>query len=1348
MALGLQKLSAGSGYEYLTRQVAALDATSRGRTPLADYYTTRGEASGEWFGSGLADLGLQPGDPVTAEQMKLLFGAGLHPVTGARLGQRYALYANASTPFEVELGRRLASWLDDHELAPTASVPAAIRDATRTHLATEWFESEFGRRPSGPRELHGYIARSTSKPRVAVAGFDLTFSPAKSISALWALADRPLSAEIRAAHDAAVADALAFVEKRVLFTRRGHDGVRQVDVRGLIAATFVHRDSRAGDPDLHTHVAVANKVQALDGAWLAIDGRVLYAAKVGASETYTTSLQARLTALGLTFVPTGRDGRRPVYEIVGMDARLLARWSSRRGAIERRMTGLVAAFEADHERPPTASERLALAQRATLETRPDKHGTRSEAEQRRTWRSEADALLGRRSVDRMLREVVQQAPASIVVGTPSSLGMGGRSQSDVLPARPRGRSPAHGLEAQPSGSLPDADWVEAVASVVITTIESQQATWQEWHVRAEALRQVRAAAVPLAGVDMAVDAIVERALAPDRSVRIAATRVLPTEPAALRRRDGSSMYEVAGSGRFTSTRILDAERRLIASAGQRGGRAVDGNSVAVALLQSLANGVALNAGQRALVQELATSGRRLQLAIAPAGTGKTTAMRALAAAWTNAGGDVLGLAPSASAAEQLGRQLDARSGVGAGTADTLAKLAWAVEHGESLAERVGPGTLVVVDEAGMADTLTLDRVVGFCLARGASVRLVGDDRQLSAVGAGGVLRDIAAAHGTVRLDEAVRFASRAEAEASLALRSGDAGALGFYLDRGRVHVADAATASGQVLNAWLADVRAGRDALMLAPTRVAVAELNAAAQRALLGVGSGRRSPLADGNLAGVGDLVLTRQNDRSLVVGEAAWVRNGERWRVEGVRRDGGLEVRSARTGARLTLPAAYVAASVELGYATTIHGAQGVTADVCHGLVTGAETRQQLYTLLSRGRLENHVWVECGQPDAHVAPIARDLVDAPSATDVLERIVATDDAAPSASSLMAAADDPAVLLGSAVACYVDAVGVASESVLDASDRARVEFAGRLFALSDADAWPALRTCLARAAADGRDPVQEVLDAVAYGSLDGSRDRAAVVERRLEVADANRGGRGPLEWLPGVPTRVAETPEWRDYLEKRSVLVGELAAEVRARVFRGAAGRSHACRGESHAVDSLAWAAELDLPRSVVADVQVWRAAHRVPDADLRPTGPARRRAPEARVQHRLDAQIEAADATGNEWSKRVAGECPELAGDPGLPKLGRRLASLAAEGVNAEYVLAVALKRPLPDDHAADAVRYRIAEHEAASRTEERLSSGPADYLGAGETIPSTEHAPHPMPPSALRVPGRLGPPTGPGR
>jgi AAA domain len=307
-----------------------------------------------------------------------------------------------------------------------------------------------------------------------------------------------------------------------------------------------------------------------------------------------------------------------------------------------------------------------------------------------------------------------------------------------------------------------------------------------WHVRAEAQRQLRTIELPAdraaALGDLLVDEVLDR-----RCVALTAPADNVEEPELLRRVDGSSVYTVAGAALYTSQRILDAEQRLVAAAGRRDGPVVDESAVDLALLEMAANRTALDPGQAALVRQMCTSGARLQLAIAPAGAGKTTAMRTLTVTWTQDGGQVLGLAPSAAAAAVLAEQTGIR-------AETLAKLTWSLDNGElpDWAAAIGPSTLVIIDEAGMADTLTLDTAVQFVMARGGSVRLVGDDQQLAAIGAGGVLRDIQHTHGALHLTELRRFTNPAEGAASLALREGNPTALTFYLDHDRIHVGDIA----------------------------------------------------------------------------------------------------------------------------------------------------------------------------------------------------------------------------------------------------------------------------------------------------------------------------------------------------------------------------------------------------------------------------------------------------------------------------------------------------------------------------------------------------------------------------
>ncbi|WP_345528636.1 relaxase domain-containing protein [Nocardioides endophyticus] len=134
----------------------------------------------------------------------------------------------------------------------------------------------------------------------------------------------------------------------------------------MVAAGFTHGDSRAGDPDLHTHIAVANKVQTRRGKWLSLYGTVLHHYAVAASEAYNTALEHHLVErLGVRFVDTGRgSGRRTVREIDGVDEMLCERWSHRRRDIEARTNELVAHFTTARGQPPTRKETLALKQRA------------------------------------------------------------------------------------------------------------------------------------------------------------------------------------------------------------------------------------------------------------------------------------------------------------------------------------------------------------------------------------------------------------------------------------------------------------------------------------------------------------------------------------------------------------------------------------------------------------------------------------------------------------------------------------------------------------------------------------------------------------------------------------------------------------------------------------------------------------------------------------------------------------------------------------------------------------------------------------------------------------------------
>src|SRR4051794_16202274 len=168
-------------------------------------------------------------------------------------------------------------------------------------------------------------------PRATLAAFDMTFSAPKSVSVLFGLGDERMATAVRAAHAAAVQDAFAYLERTAAAVRRGHNGVIVLPAEGFIAAAFRHRSSRAGDPQLHTHVVVANVARGADGHWSALDGRRLYQHARSARAVYPAVLRAELTRrLGIEWTAV-RNG---IAEVNGVPRAVTRSFSRRRADIE------------------------------------------------------------------------------------------------------------------------------------------------------------------------------------------------------------------------------------------------------------------------------------------------------------------------------------------------------------------------------------------------------------------------------------------------------------------------------------------------------------------------------------------------------------------------------------------------------------------------------------------------------------------------------------------------------------------------------------------------------------------------------------------------------------------------------------------------------------------------------------------------------------------------------------------------------------------------------------------------------------------------------------------------------
>lgn len=1115
-------LHAGDGYLYLIRSVAAHDGRLTPGSSLAAYYLASGQPPGRWAGQEAQQLGVA--GVVTEEQMRALFGEGLHPDAEAiQRALRMSGVSEEAALRATRLGRRFPQYRRTEGIVPLARRAYAAREqalgrrltgeeklAVRQEAAREVFASRKGRPPLDPVELEA-LGEDTSR-REAVAGYDLTFTPVKSVAVLWGLGSERTRQQIFEAHEAAVADALDWVESHAALTRTGNHGQAQIDTQGLIVARFHHWDSRAGDPDLHTHAAVSNKVQGLDGKWRSLDGRVLFAAAVSVSERYNTRIEDELrTRLGVEFTERSgaRDGRRPVREIAGIPQALLEAFSKRRSRIEQQYQDLLRDYRDRHGREPAGTTRHALYQQATLSNRPDKQHGRSLQEMLTTWRAEAARILDTPEVTATVENMVAATSHD-----------GGTADLDGL------------------------------AEQLLTTLSTSRATWNIHHVRAEAHRQTRS--IPTDDRDRLVEAVVAQATDPARIVEIAMPRPV-VEPEELRRADGESVFVEHGSALYTTTQILDAEQRIVDAGRDDTGRLLDQATVRAAIDRAARDGRELNTGQRGLIRGFCCSGRVVQLGLAPAGAGKTTAMRVVTHAWQSSGAPVVALAPSAAAAAVLGEEL--------GTpADTLAKF----DHDHPT---IAPGTLIVVDEAGMAGTLVLDRLVTRAREAGAVVRLLGDDQQLAAVEAGGVLRHLAHEVGAIRMGEIVRFTDPAEAAATLQVRQGDPAAVDFYLDHDRVLAGTDATMPEVAYTRWLADLRDGQDSLLLASSGQMVTDLNARARADLIVAGQVAVDGVAlrDGTAAGVGDRVTTRRNERRLIVnGGRDWVKNGDGWRVLATHPDGSLAVEHRTHRGRTVLPADYVAAQVELDYARTIRRAQGLTVDRAHLVVTPGLCREEFYVGVSRAR--EGTWL-------YVASMIDDEPDhrpdmAGATRDVLAGIIQRSGVEPAAHDAIHQTQVAAGDLRRMAVEYEYALGV------HVGDRYRDVAETVHPGITEDPAWPSVAQRLHLAEAAGWEIPDILRQADGMRDYHDARSATSVLVFRLDrlLTYANhQTDREPVPaWLAAAPPSPATAP-WDAYLPARyaemeqriTILAAEATAEPAAwldGIGRGA-GRGEAIR-------------------------------------------------------------------------------------------------------------------------------------------------------------------------------------------
>jgi conjugative relaxase-like TrwC/TraI family protein len=901
----------------------------------ADYYlSAAGEPPGIWAGAAAPGLGLV--GLVDPEVMRALYHHDIAPDgTPLVTSQRGPRYAAKRTYQQVQqaIDKRVKEELG--ELAP--------------HM---------------PDQVRKIRLEERAKNRTRTPYYDMTASAEKSVSlvhaGLRAAASTAraegreqdagqLEARARAVEGAVMAGAdtmIAHVERYGAIIRTGHHSAHSGEFRdaaGFVAAKFLQHTSRSGDPQLHVQVTILNRAQRADGAdgqWRALDGRPLWAERLGAAAYASVREAQELARLGFPLVKRA-DGNG--FEVGGVEQSTMDAFSRRSAAIGARLAERIAEYEEKFGHPPGRQALFKLRKRVTVETRAAKHKPRGG--------NQSDDQAQEKAAEAELAAWVRQASDEQVQALE---GLTGEIEAYAA-AHP---------ESHPMGLPPAAERAEVMRAAV-AEVQRQNAAWTRAKLEWELLRQLpvlpRWASWGRYLSDMADDILAGRAEGAN-VIQIAPVPDVVDISRLGFRKDGASIYRPPGEARWVTGEHLDLEEWLLSTS--KAAAALQRVSAAAAA--AALDGTTLDYDQRAAALGLLTSQRAVSVLVAPAGTGKTYTMAQFARVWTeHTSGRVIGLTASENAARVM-------AGEGMSEAHNIARFF-------TSRQPVHEGDVLVVDEASQVSTTDLARIVNLAYRAGARVILTGDTQQLGPVDAGGMFRLIAAEGESYQLAEVRRFTHSWERKASLQLRAGDMAAWAEYGSRGRVREGPQDRVYDKAVGWYLADTAQGKTSLLLAGTNEEAAQLAGLARERLVETGQvrgGREITLRDGNPASQGDLVRARLNAPEIDAGGQPLANRDiiriTGWQGEGPGRHAITQRQLAQADSagrqwsqEFTVPAAYLEANGELAYAGNVYVAQGRTVDTAHLVVSEGTSRDLLYVGMTRGREENHAHVVTGPPD-----------------------------------------------------------------------------------------------------------------------------------------------------------------------------------------------------------------------------------------------------------------------------------------------------------------------------------------------------------------------------------------------
>jgi hypothetical protein len=753
-------------------------------------------------------------------------------------------------------------------------------------------------------------------------------------------------------------------------------------------------------------------------------------------------------------------------EIGGVSQDVKDLFSSRAVAVTGEVDRLAHEYEAVHGKPPSRRTLWLLHQQAGQNTRRTKAQARrtiagqtgtarpTQAQRLAAW----EAQTARREVQAL--SAVHEQVAAFAAG--------------------------HALRA--SAVLDDAA-KRTAARIAVAEVQKQHAVWSMAQLRFEVHRALPVLKASIDGPAV-VDEVARLAVC-GRSgaevVQVTAPDLTDVTSLGVRASDGGSIYRPPNEERYCTLAHLDTEEQILAAAKRTVPQLFGEEQARVA-----AGCTGLTAEQRDAVVMMLTTTSAATVLVAPAGAGKSHTMAEFARLWISfTGRRVIGLTTSTNAARVLAHE-------GLAESYNIAEFLGKVEGSEELRRPVPlhRDDVLVLDEASQLSTADLAMIGEAARQAGARLIATGDTGQLGAVEAGGMFRLLAQEVPTAQLHEVRQFDAAWEREASVRLRDGDLAAAAASDRHGRIRGADAEAARDRAASMWLADFLRGKDVLLLAGSNAEAAGLSRRVQARLAQMGSvgPQHAQLADGNHAGIGDLVRARLNTEIDAGGRQ--LTNRDTLKITAFRGHS-AEVQRQRPDRTWTgpfqVPRSYLARNAELAYAGNIHVAQGRTVDTAHLLVTDSLSRQALYVGMTRGRESNTAHVVTG----NTAPPGHPSYQQATPEAVLASIMQRDDGDLSATEQIRQAQDWAAGTGHLLILWSAAIRQTLHPGIDEQIKAR---------LTEFEAWrydrePArqvLHQRLRAAQLAGHD-VAALIGQITAAPMDQARSITSVLHYRLQ---------------------------------------------------------------------------------------------------------------------------------------------------------------------------------------------------------------------------------------------------------